>query len=220
MSLYDVLQLLVEKYELVHWSWVHYCCWTDSLNYWSRCSEEKDYSHHLVLLCSTCTRAAELSLISLHDPWLAKHNHPQLINSNSHAKNVHDWLRATPFIPTHAPRPLCCTTPTVLPRARLVHLPKFKSPFTHTGSSGYWDTMIETMMDTQLLDCLFEINSQQQDWGKEGYQENREETCQGQTIAITETHAAGEISCSYFLTPCTFFLFSLLCSSSSSTSVL
>ena len=48
-------------------------------------------------------------------------------------------------------------------------------------------------MDTELLDCLFEIDSQQQDWLEEGYEENRE-TCQGPTIATTETHAAGEIS--------------------------
>ena len=38
-------------------------------------------------------------------------------------------------------------------------------------------------MDTELLDCLFEIDSQQQDWGEEGYEENGEEACQGPTIA-------------------------------------
>ena len=49
-------------------------------------------------------------------------------------------------------------------------------------------------MDTELLDCLFEIDSQQQqDWVEEGYEDNGEETCQGPTIATTETHAAGEI---------------------------
>ena len=81
------------------------------------------------------------------------------------------------------------------------------------------------MVDTQLLDCLFEIDSQQQDWGDEGYQDNGEETCQGPTITTTETHAAGEISyesngnhsnvsvCLIVLTPYTFFPFSLLCRS-------
>ena len=35
------------------------------------------------------------------------------------------------------------------------------------------------MMDTELLDCLFEIDSQQQqDWVEEGYEDNGEETCQ------------------------------------------
>ena len=54
-------------------------------------------------------------------------------------------------------------------------------------------------MDTELLDCLFEIDSQQQqDWGEEGYEENGEETCQGPTIATTETHAAGENSLFFF----------------------
>ena len=47
-------------------------------------------------------------------------------------------------------------------------------------------------MDTQLLDCLFG------NWGEEGYEENGEETCQGLTIATTETHAAGETSYDQF----------------------
>ena len=51
-------------------------------------------------------------------------------------------------------------------------------------------------MDTELLDWLFEIDSQQQDWREEEYEENgEEETCQGPTIATTETLLQVEISC-------------------------
>ena len=48
---------------------------------------------------------------------------------------------------------------------------------------------------SQLLDCLFETDSQQRDWGEEGYEEmGRRPVKPGPTIATTETHVAGEIS--------------------------
>ena len=88
-----------------------------------------------------------------------------------------------------------CVTPRQTPPTS--RPPKFQSPHTHahTGSWEYGDTS----MDTQLLDCLFEIDSQQQDWGEEGYEENGEDICQGPTIATTGTrHAAGEVMIHFF----------------------
>ena len=51
-------------------------------------------------------------------------------------------------------------------------------------------------MDTQLLDCLFEMDNLQQDWEELDEENGRD---QGPTIVTAETHAAGEIS-SLFLT--------------------
>ena len=112
-------------------------------------------------------------------------------------------------VPTHAPRstptaPAPDQTSTPVWQAATSLPPKFQSPLTHTGSSDYWDTL----MDTQLLDCLFEIDNQQQDCGEDGSGWIRgkwprgdlsQGRGQGSTIATTETHAAGEITeFSYF----------------------
>ena len=135
---------------------------------------------------------------------------------------IHDWQSTTIHTVTVNQQQLACkkcsrlsrfsyihtyTTPTVV---SLPRLPTSQIPvpaYTHgvLGILGYHDGYWDTMMDTGLLDCLFEIDSQQQDWGEEGCEENGEEICQA-IIATTETHAAGEIS-TLFLTPYTFFSF-------------
>ena len=96
-------------------------------------------------------------------------------------KNVHDWRKAARFIPTHAPCPPR-QTPTTGPPPKFQSTSQIPVPAHTRGVLGYWDTIM-TMMDTQLLDCFFEIDSQQQDWREEGYEENEEETRQGPTIA-------------------------------------
>ena len=67
-------------------------------------------------------------------------------------------------------------------------------------------------LDTQLLDCLFEIDSQQQDW-EELDEGNRKETCEELNIVATETPAASETSSLHaaFGLPGNHFLFSFLC---------